>query len=149
MTIYHDQDWENKHSKKKHYQKQEQQMHGYPEAKPYHKPKQYPKPQQQWHQGELPLDWSAQPLTDTEIEELFWGKLVQLGWRLQTYGESLKSKNIVLPCYECNKILDSYSWVSITKTNAIKMSDDKKVKEKVESHGGFECKAIPEVTPEA
>jgi hypothetical protein len=146
MAVFHDQDWERSQSM------------NVQKAKPYQKPKQLPNPHQkgkQWVQDELHFEdkqypWRETPLTDTEIEKLFWGKLVQLGWRLHIYEEkNIQKKNIVLPCYECNKLLDSYSWVSITRTNAVKMSDDKNVKGKVESHGGFICQAIPEATPEA
>lgn len=153
MAVFHDQDWQsNSHEKKKQYQKQEQ-MTNVSKVNPYQKSKQVPKPYQkgkQWHQEELPFEdkqypWRQTPLTDTEIEELFWGKLVQLGWRLQTYDEkNIQKKNIVLPCCECNKVLDSYSWVGITKAEAVKMSDSEQCNQMLNNHSGFPCKAIPE-----
>jgi hypothetical protein len=157
MAIFHDQDWQSmQHKKAKPYQEHEQ-MTSYP--KPHQKPKQFPKPHQkdEWIQPELPFtdkDWSSDKyLTDTEIEELFWRKLVQLGWRWQTYGENLKSRNIVLPCPYCNLLMDSHT--IITESNSKRMQDKYYCEQVLKRHKGLECKAIledeaiPEAIPEA
>jgi hypothetical protein len=132
------QDWQSiSHSKAKPYQKPYQKQEQFP--KEYHKDK-------QWVQDELPFTdkpWrSDKYLTDTEIEELFWGQLVQLGWRWQTYGENAKSKNIVLPCPYCNLVVDSHT--IITETNAKKMQDKYYCEQILKRHKGLECKAILE-----
>ncbi|CAB4179337.1 hypothetical protein UFOVP1033_89 [uncultured Caudovirales phage] len=152
---WHSEGYAKKKPYQKPYQKPENVVKGYPETKQHQKIKteqtQFPtmKPKQ-WIQDELPFGdkeypWRQTPLTDTEIEELFWGKLIQLGWKLQTYDEkNIQKKNIVLPCRECNKVLDSYSWVGITKIDAIKMSSSEQCNTLLNSHGGFVCKGIPE-----
>jgi hypothetical protein len=132
------QDWQSmSHDKPKPYQKPYQKQEQFP--KQHHKDK-------QWVQPELPFTdkpWrSDKYLTDTEIEELFWGQLVQLGWRWQTYGENAKSKNIVLPCPYCNLVVDSHT--IITETNAKKMQDKYYCEQILKRHKGLECKAILE-----
>ena len=119
-----------------------------PYQKPYQKEKQLPKPHQKgkkWVQDELPFGdkpWRERSLTDTEVEELFWQKLVQLGWRWQTYGQNAKSRNIVLPCPYCNLVIDSHT--IITDTNARKMQDKHYCELILKKHKGLECKALPE-----
>jgi len=119
-----------------------------PYQKPYQKEKQLPKPHQKgkkWVQDELPFNdkpWRERSLTDTEVEELFWRDLVQLGWRWQTYGENPKSRNIVLPCPYCNLVIDSHT--IITDTNAKKMQDKHYCELILKKHKGLECKALPE-----
>ena len=162
MAVFHDQDWERSQSmnvqKAKPYQKREQISKQYQKVKKV--PTKLPKPHQkgkQWHQDELPFNdkpWRERSLTDTEVEELFWGKLVQLGWRIETYGNETTDiwvnhttrKNIVLPCPYCNNKLETIVWEFVNPTNAKKMSDENEVKKRFESHGGFICKAkgIPE-----
>jgi hypothetical protein len=127
-------DWQSDHSMDKHKR-----------AKPYQKQEQFPKPHQKYHQEELPFNdkpWRESSLTDTEVEELFWRKLVQLGWRWQTYGENAKSRNIVLPCPYCNLLMDSHT--IITDTNAKKMQDKYYCEQVLKRHKGLECKALPE-----
>jgi hypothetical protein len=119
-----------------------------PYQKPYQKEKQLPKPHQKgkkWVQDELPFGdkpWRERSLTDTEVEELFWRKLVQLGWRWQTYGENPKSRNIVLPCPYCNLVIDSHT--IITDSNAKRMQDKYYCDQVLRKHKGLECKALPE-----
>ena len=131
------QDWQSmSHSKAKPYQKPYQKQEQFP--KEYHKDK-------RWVQDELPFTdkpWSERSLTDTEVEELFWRKLVQLGWRWQTYGENPKSRNIVLPCPYCNLVIDSHT--IITDSNAKKMKDKYYCDQVLKRHKGLECKALPE-----
>jgi hypothetical protein len=116
--------------KQKHYEKQE-----HSRSKSH---------QESWKQEELPLDWSA-PLAEIEVDELFWDKLVQLGWKIQEYGNHLTlSKNIVLACPVCNNILDSYPKTSITKRDGNKMADSRYCERIIASHNGFVCEAIPE-----
>jgi len=134
---------------------QDWQSMSHSKAKPYQKQEQFPKQHQkdEWTQPELPFTdkpWrSDKYLTDTEIEELFWRKLVQLGWRWQTYGENLKSKNIVLPCPYCNLLMDSHT--IITETNSKRMQDKYYCEQVLKRHKGLECKAIleDEAIPEA
>jgi hypothetical protein len=119
------------------HQKQEQMMKG-SKAKPYQKDK-------QWVQDELPFNdkpWRERSLTDTEIEELFWRQLVQLGWRLQSYGDVATRNNIVLPCPYCNLVIDSHTIV--TDSNAKKMQDKSYCDQILKKHKGLECKAILE-----
>jgi hypothetical protein len=128
------------------YQKQEQMVGS--QAKPYQKPHQKDK---QWVQDELPFNdskpWREKSLTDTEIEELFWRHLVQLGWRLQSYGEVANRNNIVLPCPYCNLVIDSHT--ILTESNAKKMQDKVYCEQILRKHKGLECKAILEDEPEA
>jgi hypothetical protein len=124
------------------------------QAKPYQKPHQkqgqFPKSHQKdkkWVQDELPFNdkpWREPVLTDTEIEELFWGKLVQLGWRIETYGDVTPRKNLVLPCPYCNHKLETIVWEFINPTNVKKMSDGEDVRRRIENHGGSICQALPE-----
>ena len=136
------QDWQSmSHSKPKPYQKPHQKQGQF--SKQHHKDK-------QWVQDELPFNdkpWRERSLTDTEVEELFWQKLVQLGWRWQTYGENAKSRNIVLPCHYCNLLIDSHT--IITETNAKKMQDKYYCEQVLKKHKGLECKAILEDEAEA
>jgi hypothetical protein len=137
------------------HQRHEQIMNS--QAKPYQKPHQkqpqFPKPHQkdkQWVQDELPFNdkpWRERSLTDTEVEELFWRHLVQLGWRLQSYGDVATRNNIVLPCPYCNLVLDSHT--IITESSAKKMQDKYHCERVLQKHKGLECKAVPEDEPEA
>lgn len=114
--------------------------------KPYQKHeqvklKQYPKPHQKrdWTQEELPFDdnkpWREKPLTDTEIERIFWKKLVVLGWRIETYGDKTTTrKNLVLPCPYCNSKLETVVWEFINLTNIRKMSDEKDIEKRIQTH---------------
>jgi hypothetical protein len=121
----------------------------YHKAKPHQKQEQFKKlpykvnnphqkPKDKWVQEELHFNdkpWRETPLTDTEIETLFWTKLVVLGWRIETYGgEKTTRKNLVLPCPYCNNKLETVVWEFINSTNAKKMSDAKDVKKRIESH---------------
>lgn len=115
-------------------------------AKPYQKPhqkqQQFPKSYQKdtytWEQEELPFNdkpWRERSLTGTEIEELFWRKLVQLGWRIHTYPSGGQDrKNIVLPCPDCNKKIDLYTWDWVSKADASKMSSAGYVNERIKDH---------------
>jgi hypothetical protein len=120
-------------------------------AKPYQKPhqkqQQFPKPYQkdkQWVQPELPFNdkpWREQPLTGTEIEELFWRELVQLGWRIHTYPSGGQDrKNIVLPCPDCNRKIDMYTWDWVSKADASKMSSAEYVDQRIKDHQ-VDCKS--------
>ena len=149
-------DWQSDHSMDNHkqakpYQEHEQMMN-VSKAKPYQKPHQkqpqFPKPHQKgkkWVQDELPFNdkpWRERSLTDTEVEELFWRKLVQLGWRLQSYGDVATRNNIVLPCPYCNLVMDSHT--IITESSAKRMQDKVYCEQVLKRHKGLECKAVPE-----
>jgi hypothetical protein len=123
-------------------------------AKPYQKPhqkqQQFPKPYQkdkQWVQPELPFNdkpWREHPLTDTEIEKLFWRELVQLGWRIHSYlGGGENKRTIVLPCPYCNKVIDLYTWDWCSKADASKMSNAEYVNQRIKDHEA-DCKATLE-----
>ena len=155
MAVFHDQDWERSQSmnvqKAKPYHKQEQISKQYQKVKqvPTKLPKQHQKGKQ-WVQDELPFNdkpWRERSLTDTEIEEIFWGKLVQLGWRIETYGDVTTRRNIVLPCPYCNNKLETIVWEFLNSSNIKKMSDSEDIKKRIENHGGFVCQA--KGTPEA
>jgi len=148
-------DWQSDHSMDNHKQAKPYQEHDQmsvskakPYQKPYQKQEQFPKPHhkdKQWVQDELPFNdkpWRERSLTDTEIEKLFWRKLVQLGWRWQTYGENPKSRNIVLPCPYCNLVIDSHT--IITDSSAKRMQDKYYCDQVLKKHKGLECKALPE-----
>ena len=134
------------------HQKHEQMMN-VSKAKSHQKHPQFPKPHQKdkkWVQDELPFNnkpWRERSLTDTEVEELFWRKLVQLGWRLQSYGDVATRNNIVLPCPYCNLVMDSHT--IITESNAKRMQDKVYCEQVLKRHKGLECKAVPEDEPEA
>ena len=121
-------------------------------AKPYQKQEQFPKTHQkdkQWVQDELPFTdkpWRERSLTDTEIEELFWRDLVQLGWKFQAYGENPRSKNVVLPCSYCELVMDSHT--IITESSAKRMQDKNYCDQVLRRHIGLECKAILEEEPQ-
>jgi hypothetical protein len=136
------QDWQSmSHNKAKPYQKPYQKQEQFP--KQHHKDK-------QWVQDELPFNdkpWRESALTDTEIEELFWGKLVQLGWKFQAYGENPRSKNVVLPCPYCELVMDSHT--IITESSAKRMQDKNYCDQVLRRHVGLDCKAILEDTPKA
>lgn len=153
-------DWQSDHSMDNHkqakpYQEHEQMMN-VSKAKPYQKPhqkqQQFPKPHQKgkkWVQDELPFNdkpWRERSLTDTEVEELFWRKLVQLGWRLQSYGDVATRNNIVLPCPYCNLVMDSHT--IITESSAKRMQDKVYCDQVFTRHKGLECKALLEDEPE-
>jgi hypothetical protein len=132
---FHDQDWQSDQSMNKPHQKQEQ----------FNKPYQKPHQKDKWVQDELPFNdkpWRETPLTDTEIEELFWRKLVQLGWKWQAYGENPRSKNVVLPCPYCELVIDSHT--IITESIAKRMQDKDYCEQVLKRHKGLECKAILE-----
>ena len=149
MAVFHDQDWERSQSmnvqKAKPYHKQEQISKQYQKVKQV--PTKLPKPHQKgkkWVQDELPFNdkpWRERSLTDTEIEEIFWGKLVQLGWRIETYGDVTTRRNIVLPCPYCNNKLETIVWEFLNSSNIKKMSDSEDIKKRIENHGGFVCQA--------
>lgn len=114
----------------KHYEKQE-----HSRSKSY---------QEGWHQEELPLDWS-EPFADIEVEELFWGKLVQLGWKIQTYGDRPPLKNnFVLVCPTCNNILDTHPAKGLTKKQGKMMANSILCERILAAHSGFVCEAIAE-----
>jgi hypothetical protein len=117
---------------------------------PYLKQEQFPKQHQkdkQWVQEELPFEdkpWRQKPLTNTEVEELFWGKLVALGWKIHTYDSGgQEKKTIVLPCPQCNRKIDLYTWDWVSKDEANKISTAEYVNQRIKDHEP-DCKAIPE-----
>ena len=123
------------YQKPKSHQKQEQFKKLPQNVNPHQKPK------DKWVQEELSFNdkpWRETPLTDTEIENLFWRRLVVLGWRFQSYGKELDRKNIVLPCPYCNLVMDSHT--ILTESSAKKMQDKVYCEQVLKRHKGFECK---------
>jgi hypothetical protein len=130
---------------------QDWQSMSHSKAKPYQKHEQFPKSYQkdkQWVQDELPFTdkpWRQQPLTDTEVEELFWRKLVQLGWRINTHFNSGggEKKSIVLPCPQCTLRLDQYQWDWVVQPDVDKISTAEYVNKRLKDHEP-DCKPLPE-----
>ena len=136
----------------KQYQKQMQ--------KPYHKQLRV-----QRHEQTLGNDYSKKvkelPLIAEEIDALFWGKLVQLGWRIDNTplldGADSKARvtRLVFVCLECDLPLHAQNSMSITPSTAKKMCDVSLLKEKLVYHKTItkecrpvqESKAIPEAIP--
>jgi len=141
-------DWQSDQSKKaKPYQKHEQFPQTYPVVgDAYNKMVAYGS-KKTWTQEELPFEdkpWRQKPLTDTEMEELFWGKLVALGWKIHTYDSGGEEKRtIVLPCPVCNRKIDLYTWDWVSKDEANKISTAEYVNQRIKDHEK-DCKAVPE-----
>ena len=104
------------------------------------------KHQQKYKQEELPsytdhTNDKKQPLTDTEIEELFWAKLVHLGWKKKQNKSNL---SYVFVWSECDSILDQH--LTLIKEKAKEISTKEYADQLLSKHT---CKAIPEAIPEA
>jgi hypothetical protein len=112
--------------KKKQYQKQQQ--------------KQYQK--HEYHQETLPFnehgsnEQAEKPLSESYVDQLFWNKLVQLGWRFndQQRIDRLKSTQLMFVCPDCDKGLHSQQSHTITPARAKAMLDTHWLKRIVQKH---------------
>jgi hypothetical protein len=103
------------------------------------KKKQHKKPE--YYQPELPFheDWSKEPaekpLRDSEVNKLFWNKLVQLGWRMNEVQHlNLKTIQFMFTCQDCGKGLHTQQAHTITPTRAKAMVDTKWLDRVVQKH---------------
>jgi hypothetical protein len=122
--------------------------------------KQYQKPYHEQHHKEhhkqtLGKEYSNKvqeiPLIAEEIDAFFWGKLVQLGWRidstpLETLNSTAKITRFIYVCPDCDMPLHFEGSLQITPTKAKKMCDVSLLQEKLVRHQTIakDCKAIPE-----
>jgi uncharacterized C2H2 Zn-finger protein len=77
------------------------------------------------------------------VEQIFWEKLVQLGWKWRSEDDH---KNLILQCPECDEMLKNVAVSSIELVKSV----DKLVIEApqlIESHSKAICKAIAKAPP--
>jgi hypothetical protein len=140
--------------KKKQYQKQQQ--------------KQYQK--HEYHQETLPFhehgsrEPAEKPLSESQVDELFWNKLVQLGWRLnKVENDKLKAIQLMFICRDCGKGLHSQQSHTVTPSRARAMFDVQWLSRVIQKHktddlngckplkydenGEAIAEAIPKATP--
>ena len=79
------------------------------------------------------------PLTPKQIEEIFWKRLVNKGWKLELQK---RVTGIVLPCPNCEEVVDRY--IIIKATQIAKIVEDRYIATVIAIHNGKLCK--PEVT---
>lgn len=82
------------------------------------------------------------PLTPKQVEEIFWEKLVNKGWKLDL---EKKITGIVLLCPDCEEIVDRYRFIKATQI--AKIVGDRYIAAVIAIHNGKPCK--PEATGEA
>jgi len=80
-------------------------------------------------------EWEETPLTPEQIEEIFWGRLVHKGWKLDL---EKKITGIVLPCPNCEEIVDRYRVIKATQI--AKIVGDKYIATVIAIHNGKPCK---------
>ena len=120
--------------------------------------KQYQKQyKEQHHEQTLGNNYSKKvretPLIAEEIDELFWGKLVQLGWRtdnnplLEGVNSKAKITRFVYVCRDCDLPLHAENALNITPSKAKKMYNFELLKEKLFRHKKVakECKPTEDV----
>ena len=136
------------------------------------KDKSYQKPYQkqqheQHHEQTLGNEYSKKipekPLIAEEIDALFWGKLVRLGWRiddtplLKDTNSKTKVTRLIYVCPDCDIPLHAENALTVTPTKAKMMCDALLLNEKLFRHQKIakdcrpiddeaESKAIPEAT---
>jgi len=92
------------------------------------------------------------PLIAEEIDALFWGKLVQLGWRtdnnplLEGTDSKARTTRFVYVCPDCDLPLHAQNVLTVTLSVAKKMCDVSLLRDKLFNHKKIvkDCKAIPE-----
>ena len=87
-------------------------------------------------------EWEETPLTPKQIEEIFWKRLVNKGWKLELQKQVT---GIVLPCPNCEEVVDRY--IIIKATQIAKIVEDRYIAAVIAIHNGKPCK--PEATGEA
>lgn len=113
----------------KHYQKQHQ------------KPK---RPHEQHHEQTLGNDYSKKveesPLIAEEIDDLFWGKLVKLGWRfnskplLNDKTSTAEIKQFIFVCSDCDKPLHIQNVNTLLPSQVKNMCDISLLSQKLFQH---------------
>jgi hypothetical protein len=86
--------------------------------------------------------WEETPLTPKQIEEIFWKKLVNKGWKLELQKQIT---GIVLLCPDCEEVVDRY--IVIKAPQIAKIVEDKYIAAVIAIHNGKRCN--PEVIEEA
>ena len=124
--------------------------------KPYQKHEWHKNPHEEHHEQTLRNDYSEKvqekPLVAEEIDEFFWGKLVQLGWRtdnnplLEGADSKARTTRFVYVCSECDLPLHAQNVLTVTPSVAKKMCDVALLRDKLyhHKHVAKDCKAIPE-----
>ena len=125
------------------------------------KDKSYQKPYQkqqhvEWHQQTLGNEHSKKipekPLIAEEIDALFWGKLVRLGWRtdnnplLESSNSKAKVTRFVFVCPDCDLPLHAENAIRVTPSKAKNMCNLELLKEKLFQHKKIarECRPVEE-----
>jgi len=132
--------------------------------KQYKKPKQYQKHEQFSHESLMSHEPKEKPLSESEVETLFWNKLVQLGWRLnKVENDKLKAIQLMFICRDCGKGLHSQQSHTVTPSRARAMFDVQWLSRVIQKHktddlngckplkydenGEAIAEAIPKATP--
>ena len=105
-------------------------------AKQHQKPKPYQKHEQFHHEQALGRkEPEEKPLSEFQVDQLFWNKLVQLGWRLNTVeNNKLKSIQLMFTCQDCGKGLHTQQSHTITLTRARAMYDQRWLDSVIKKH---------------
>lgn len=142
----------------------------YQKKKQYHETLYNKHEKQKYHQPELPFEgekWhepEEKPLSESEVETLFWNKLVQLGWRLnKVENDKLKAIQLMFICRDCGKGLHSQQSHTVTPSRARAMFDVQWLSRVIQKHktdnlngckplkydenGEAIAEAIPKATP--
>lgn len=99
------------------------------------KPKQYEKDEQFHHEPSMSHTPEEKPLTEWEVESLFWNRLVQLGWRLNNVDNNpLKSVQLMFTCLDCGKGLHTQQSHTVTPSRARAMFDTHWLNRVVQKH---------------
>ena len=111
---------------------------------------------EQHHEQTLGNEYSKKipekPLIAEEIDALFWGKLVQLGWRtdsnplLESVDSTAKVTRFVYVCKDCDLPLHAENAIKITPSKAKNMCNLELLKEKLFQHKKMarECRPVEE-----
>ena len=86
--------------------------------------------------------WEETPLTPKQIEEIFWKRLVNKGWKLELQKQIT---GIVLLCPDCEEVVDRY--IVIKAPQIAKIVEDKYIAAVIAIHNGKRCN--PDVIEEA
>jgi hypothetical protein len=97
--------------------------------------------QEQHHNSNIE-GWEETPLTPKQIEEVFWKKLVNKGWKLELQRQIT---GVVLLCPDCEEVVDRY--IVIKASQITKIVEDKYIAAVIAIHNGKRCE--PEVIEEA
>jgi hypothetical protein len=119
--------------------------------------KQYQQPR--WEEVKIPTskeefyssvssNQESKKMTDKQVEELFWDKLVNLGWRkTEIFSDSKGSfTQFVLVCQDCDKAMYSMMSHSMTHEQAQSITNKDFVLEEIAKHKASVkgCQVIPE-----